>query len=60
MGGAVKILRRANTLCTDDEAWQPPYESAYKDCTRQISKSDPQIFASMNDIEAYTQALIQT
>ena len=53
--GAIKILKRTFSACRDDEAWKPPYEALYKECTKNLVDSDPLILASKNDIEAYAQ-----
>ena len=52
--GAIKILKRTFPACGTNEAWIPPYDSVYKECTLSLVKSDPQILAAINDIEAYS------
>ena len=44
--GAIKILKRTFSACRDDEAWKPPYEALYKECTKILVDSDPLILAS--------------
>jgi hypothetical protein len=51
--GAEKIFKLKYARCKEDTAWDPIYEIFYKNCTEDISKGDPLIFSTMNDIEVY-------
>ena len=53
MIGAEKIFKVKYARCKEDTAWDPIYEIFYKNCTEDISKGDPLIFSTMNDIEVY-------
>ena len=55
--GTIKILKRTYPACGQNEAWSPPYDSMYKECTQSLMRSDPQILASIDDIEAYSKVL---
>ena len=54
--GAIQILKREYTNCRDNEAWTPPYEFLYQECTKDLLESDPRIKAAMIDIEGFSKA----